>query len=667
MAITALKDFKIKEAYTKLVEKALFSYLWEGIYQPMFEILNIKPVIAKNSLNVIVEALCDGKLLYVDGGFKAKGKFTNAQSAQLIKWGARWDRTQKMYRIPRDMLPEELRVYLAEAQINNELKINQIQEYLRLVEENMPYIVESMVFDEEVKTILDDAGNEVKKNIKKIAVIEPELSEKQKNEIARAYTENMQDYVIKDFANERLPEMRRKIQELVLQGYRLDKVQELLEKEYDFMARKAKFLAQNETTIMLSEYKKVTYKEMGFNKFIWRTITDGKERPLHKALNGTIWSYDDPPVIGIYKGQKVKGLPGQAFNCLVGDMNIISPFFHNRIFKRKFSGELTELILPMGTLKVTPNHPILTNKGWQPAHLVNVGDKVAKISNETFLRAGANPNDIKITIEEFFSFYSVLFEPERVSHSDLDFHGDISIDNQVDIINIKSKLGDYFKPEFDKFRLEQFLTKSDEFMVGYTSYRTFYQAFPFCSLTSDSLICGLSKIFSFFFCSEFHTVEHRLRAISWLDTLLDEIVGYNTSTDPIFFTELFNTPTSNIKLYQLIIWDIFFNCFRKNIIPSLLHCDREMSRTTAKSLSNILQTQPTFIEFDTVIDKIISKSSFTHIYNLENSNNWYLTENYITKNCRCEQIPFRDDSPFTYRNLHDKSAYEKVISRAKVK
>ena len=313
MAITAIKDFKIKEAYTKLVEKALFSYLWEGIYKPMFEILAIRPVIAKNSMNVIIEALRVGKLMYVDGGFKAKDKFTNAQSTQLVKWGAKWDRVQKMYRIPVDMLPETLRIYLAEAQINNELKINQIQEFLRLVEENMPYIVESMVFDDEVITILDDAGNEVKKNVKKIAVIEPELSAQQKAEIARTYTENVRGYVIKDFAEERIPEMRRKIQELVLQGYRMDKVQELLQKEYGFMAKKAKFLAQNETTIMLSEYKKVTYPQMGFNKFIWKTIMDGKERPLHKALNNTVWSYDDPPIIDERTGQK--GLPGATYNC----------------------------------------------------------------------------------------------------------------------------------------------------------------------------------------------------------------------------------------------------------------------------------------------------------------------------------------------------------------
>lgn len=313
MAITAIKDFKIKEAYTKLIEKALWSYLWDGIYKPMFEIMSIKPVVARNSLDVIIEALREGKIIYVDGGFKAKTKFTNAQSSQLEKWGAKWDKRTKMYRLPESMLPDSMRVYIAESQNLQREQIKLLQGYIEQVEANMPYIVESMVFDNEVKTILDDAGNEVKKNVKHLNIIEPELSEQQKNEIAKAYTENVRGYVIKDFAQERIPEMRRKIQELVLQGYRNDKVQEMLQKEYGIAARKAKFLAQNETTIMLAEYKKVTYQEMGFDKFIWRTITDGRERDLHKALNGTVWRYDNPPIIDERTG--IRGLPGQTYNC----------------------------------------------------------------------------------------------------------------------------------------------------------------------------------------------------------------------------------------------------------------------------------------------------------------------------------------------------------------
>ncbi len=163
MAITAIKDFKIKEAYTKLIEKALFSYLWEGIYKPMFEIMDTKPVKAQNSLNIIIEALREGKIIYVDGGFKAKTKFTNTQSSQLVKWGAVWDKREKMYRLPESKLPDELRVTLAEVQINAENQIKLLQGYIEQVELNMPYIVESMVFDNEVKTILADAETRLKR------------------------------------------------------------------------------------------------------------------------------------------------------------------------------------------------------------------------------------------------------------------------------------------------------------------------------------------------------------------------------------------------------------------------------------------------------------------------------------------------------------------------
>lgn len=313
MTITAIKDFRIKESYTKLVENALWSYLWEGIYKPLFEIMQIKPDKAQNSIDAISQALRTGKIYYVDGGFKAKDKFTNAQSLELKKWGAKWDNYQKMFRIEPEKIPQSVAVTLAESEILAKQQIQYVQDYLKEVQANMPYIVESMVFNNEVITILDDAGNEIHKNVKHINVIEPELSIEQKREIARTYTNNVRDYVIKDFAQERIPEMRGKIQELVLQGYRPDKVQELLQKEYGIAKRKAKFLAQNETSIMLAEYKKVTYKEMGFDKFIWKTIMDGRERELHKQLNNTTWSYDNPPVIDERTGQT--GLPGQTYNC----------------------------------------------------------------------------------------------------------------------------------------------------------------------------------------------------------------------------------------------------------------------------------------------------------------------------------------------------------------
>ena len=167
---TVIKNFETKNSYIKLIEKALFSYLWEGIYKPMFEILKIKPV-ASNAESVIIEALKNGNIYYLEGGFKAKKKFTNAQSLELEKWGAKWDNWQKMYRIPFSKLPQSVLVALSENKIMTENKINALRDFLREVESNMPYIIESMVFDSEVITILDDAGQEIKKTVKHLNIM----------------------------------------------------------------------------------------------------------------------------------------------------------------------------------------------------------------------------------------------------------------------------------------------------------------------------------------------------------------------------------------------------------------------------------------------------------------------------------------------------------------
>ena len=314
---TTFKDFQIKQSYARLIQKALWSYLWDGIYKPMFEILAVKPELkAKNDLEEnkpVIDALREGKIFYIENkGFKAKTKFSNRVSAVLERWGAKFDEWERIYTIPNDKIPSDVLVAIAENKILQEQKIKEIEKFLEQVIQNIPLQVDSMVFGSEVKTILDDAGNEIKKNIKKINVIEIELTPEQKDIIAKEYTENMK-YFIKDWEEKRIPEMRRKVQQLVLEGYREDKIQKLLMTEYHIAENKAKFLAQNETSILLAEVKKATYQAMGFDKFIWRTIIDSKERPLHRELNGTTWRYDNPPVIDERTGER--GLPGYAYNC----------------------------------------------------------------------------------------------------------------------------------------------------------------------------------------------------------------------------------------------------------------------------------------------------------------------------------------------------------------
>lgn len=317
----AIKDFKHLESYTKIIKEKLFSELWEMIYKPMFKILNLK---AKNEENAVIEALNKGLIFYENGGFKLREKIPNRVSQALIKLGARYDRWEKSYKIAIEDLPKEIwesiKLNIQKAQ----QKLSQINQFLQYVEMNLDSIINTMLFDTEVGTVLNDVKGKLHKNIH---VIEVDLSpedrevihetininfEISEDDIKKNFNESIQKYT-KDFLLKRVPEIRRKVQQAVLEGYREIDVQKMLENEYGIMERKANFLAQNETSIMLAQIKKVHYTAMGFDSFMWHTILDARERPLHHLLNGTVHRFDNPPVIDERTGQK--GLPGETYNC----------------------------------------------------------------------------------------------------------------------------------------------------------------------------------------------------------------------------------------------------------------------------------------------------------------------------------------------------------------
>ena len=80
---------------------------------------------------------------------------------------------------------------------------------------------------------------------------------------------------------------------------------------------KAIFLARNETAIATTSYLMSKYQDEGFTHYKWKTNLDGRERLLHKELNGKIFAFNDPPVIHIDKktGKEQRGLPSQTYNC----------------------------------------------------------------------------------------------------------------------------------------------------------------------------------------------------------------------------------------------------------------------------------------------------------------------------------------------------------------
>lgn len=320
-----IKDFTNKISYFQLINNKIFSLIHEGILNPLFIIMQ-NNFYAINDINIIIEALHKGDLYYVNDLFISKsGKFSNKISLELEKLGAKYSKRENGYKLLKDKIPQQMLVAIAQRQGLAQYKIETVKRFLLEVEQNLPYIIDSLIFNDEVITIIDDVGKQISKNVKSLNIIEPELDENQKLDIAKSYTTNMRFY-IKNWAFNRIPEMRKKVEQAVLEGYREDKVQKMLEQEYGIAKRKAKFLAQNETSIMLANLKRTMYTKMGFDKFIWKTRMDGLEREDHKKLNNKIFRFDDPPIIDSRTGRT--GLPGEDYNCRC----LLLPYREDNIF-----------------------------------------------------------------------------------------------------------------------------------------------------------------------------------------------------------------------------------------------------------------------------------------------------------------------------------------------
>jgi hypothetical protein len=141
-----------------------------------------------------------------------------------------------------------------------------------------------------------------------------------------------------------------------------------------------------------------------------------------------------------------EGLMG--WNCVVGETVVSGPAICAG-YRREYSGEIIILHTAGGKeLSCTPNHPILTNKGWIAAGLLTKGDNV--ICRSYFDRiSGGSPNidQGETRIQDIFDSLSVNGNIVRFPSSAGYFHGDVS-NGEVDVIFPDGFLRDCFNSRF---------------------------------------------------------------------------------------------------------------------------------------------------------------------------------------------------------------------------
>jgi SPP1 gp7 family putative phage head morphogenesis protein len=305
----------VRHNYFDNIETEIQRLFDEIIYAPLARILRAKyPHEMQNDLSLpaLSAAVKNGSVWYSNAQFF--GSFNSAIGIELRSLGATWNKKGRTYSLARELVPPQIQSALALA--DNRFKALQ-GDLLTALNDMQPadkVTKKSRTKDEYAATLgkMDTDWRQSLAPATKSISIPANLTDAQKQVIARDWGENL-DLYIKDWAEENITKLRAAIQDNVLTGGRAEGMEKQLMQSYGVSRRKAKFLARQETSLLMSKFQETRYQEAGITEYKWSGADDERERPDHRALNNKIFRFDNPPVTN--KSTGARNNPGEDFGC----------------------------------------------------------------------------------------------------------------------------------------------------------------------------------------------------------------------------------------------------------------------------------------------------------------------------------------------------------------
>lgn len=302
-----LKPVKLKKSYYAGIEATINRLFFEMCFAPALAAFkqNKVQISIKNAVDPIAEAILSGKIFA--NGKKFTGQFTAAISKQFCSLGATFNRIDKSWNLAK--LPVNISMAIADA----DLRLEQIKQQI-LINLNEVQIssdtMKSRIIPEYQRTI-HEINDDIIASVKSIT-IPPELTYQMQHNIAKIWGENLELY-IQNWTTQNILKLRQEVMTNTYHGLRAEGLIKNIQQDYGVSKRKAKFLARQETSLLMSQIRQERFADSGVTAYKWSGSFDERERPDHRVLEGKIFTWDNPPITDRSTGKRAH--PGQDFNC----------------------------------------------------------------------------------------------------------------------------------------------------------------------------------------------------------------------------------------------------------------------------------------------------------------------------------------------------------------
>jgi SPP1 gp7 family putative phage head morphogenesis protein len=221
------------------------------------------------------------------------------------------------------------------------------------------------------------------------------------------------------------------------EGETSDEISAALQDRVGVSKSRGTLIARDQVTKLNGKITEHRQRSAGVKKFTWSTsedervrkdvewsASDGREgSEAHAELDGKVFDWDDPPILD---GEV--STPGQPIQCFPEGSELQLAHGVVKCIRRWYDGELAEVVTHSGkTVRATPNHPVLTRRGWVALGSLQLTDDVLEISEEH------DEHDRVASMGDVFHALSVLGVGHPARSIRADFHGD-GADGHVDIV-----------------------------------------------------------------------------------------------------------------------------------------------------------------------------------------------------------------------------------------
>jgi hypothetical protein len=392
-------------------------------------------------------------------------------------------------------------------------------------------------------------------------------------------------------------------------------------------------------------------RAMGVTHTQWLSKRDPRVRETHRTADGQVRPVDGKFQVGAFRlrfpadpAVLPEGIREVA-NCFIAGTEVSAPDVEGS-FRAPYVGDVVTICTTSGRILTgTPNHPILTERGWVGLGELHEGDYVVGARRGQNVSAGTDPHveGSPALIEKVHDAIGAGLPARRIGRVAVDFYGDRPT-GEVDVVATDRPLRFGRHASFRQHDSQSGLPwRSEAFEVSTSGGDSAAMQLGLRDAASSGV--GISHQGSAPSIIQARPADtHCVTSTARLDTGSEEVASDDSARDAEAVSDRLLRLACEIASGQLLgiehLETLAMTPRASTTTQGFASADQLTSdggARYAELLADACRTLAGSVELDEVIE--IHRSAFSgHVYTLQTGTGVYLAEGIVSRNCRCSLI-----------------------------